>query len=87
MCGLCGEFRWDGTAADTEAVGRMRNPLSPRGPNGTGLWAHGPAAGDHGILGTIERAFKTVLNPLTREDDSEADVEARRAANDAEERG
>jgi hypothetical protein len=44
------------------------------------------AAGEHGILGTIERAFKSVLSPLTRSTDSEADIESRRSANDAEER-
>ena len=54
MCGLCGEFRWDGTAADTAAVGRMRDPLAPRGPNGTGLWAHGPAALGHRRLAIID---------------------------------
>jgi asparagine synthase (glutamine-hydrolysing) len=54
VCGLCGEFRWDGTAADTEAVGRMRDPLAPRGPNGTGLWAHGPAALGHRRLAIID---------------------------------
>jgi hypothetical protein len=49
--------------------------------------AQGDAAEeDRGILGTIERAFKTVLSPLTRDDDSEADLESRRSANDAEER-
>jgi hypothetical protein len=49
--------------------------------------AQGDAAkGNHGILGTIEQAFRTVLSPLAREDVSEADIESRRAANDAEER-
>jgi asparagine synthase (glutamine-hydrolysing) len=54
MCGLCGEFRWDGTAADTAAVGRMRDPLAPRGPNGEGLWAQGPAALGHRRLAIID---------------------------------
>ncbi len=54
MCGLCGEFRWDGTAADTAAVGRMRAPLAPRGPNGAGLWAQGPAALGHCRLSIID---------------------------------
>jgi asparagine synthase (glutamine-hydrolysing) len=54
VCGLCGEFRWDGKAADTAAVGRMRDPLAPRGPNGTGLWAHGPAALGHRRLAIID---------------------------------
>jgi hypothetical protein len=44
------------------------------------------AAGEPGILGTIERAFKSVLSPLSRSADSEADVESRRRAKDTEER-
>ena len=53
MCGLCGEFRWDGKAADTAAVARMTEPLAPRGPNGTGSARRGldrarpPPADDH----------------------------------------
>jgi asparagine synthase (glutamine-hydrolysing) len=54
MCGLCGEFRWDGTAADTAAVGRMRDPMAARGPNGEGLWAQGPAALAHRRLAIID---------------------------------
>ncbi len=54
MCGLCGEFRWDGTAADTAAVARMTEPLAPRGPNGTGLWASGAAALGHRRLSIID---------------------------------
>ena len=43
--------------------------------------ARGDAAeADRGVLGTIERAFKTVISPFTREDDSEADLESRRSA-------
>ena len=41
---------------------------------------------DHGFFGTIQRAFDAVLSPLTREQDSTADVEARRRASDEEER-
>ncbi len=54
MCGLCGEFRWDGRAADPQAVARMREPLAPRGPNGSGLWAQGPAALGHRRLAIID---------------------------------
>ncbi len=54
MCGLCGEFRWDGSAADTAAVSRMREPLAPRGPNGSGLWANGPLALGHRRLSIID---------------------------------
>jgi asparagine synthase (glutamine-hydrolysing) len=54
VCGLCGEFRWDGQAADVAAVGRMCDPLAPRGPNGSGLWAQGPAALGHRRLAIID---------------------------------
>jgi asparagine synthase (glutamine-hydrolysing) len=54
VCGLCGEFRWDGTAADTALVGRMRDRLAPRGPNGSGMWAQGPAALGHRRLAIID---------------------------------
>ncbi len=54
MCGLGGEFRWDGSAADTAAVGRMSEPMAPRGPNGCGLWAQGPAALGHRRLAIID---------------------------------
>jgi asparagine synthase (glutamine-hydrolysing) len=32
----------------------MRDPLAPRGPNGTGMWAHGPAALGHRRLSIID---------------------------------
>jgi asparagine synthase (glutamine-hydrolysing) len=54
VCGLCGEFRWDGEAADPAAVSRMCAPLAPRGPNGTGLWASGRVALGHRRLAIID---------------------------------
>jgi asparagine synthase (glutamine-hydrolysing) len=54
VCGLCGEIRWDGRAADTAAVSRMCEPLAPRGPNGSGLWASGPVALGHRRLAIID---------------------------------
>ena len=41
MCGLAGELRFDGAAADVAAVERMTGCLAPRGPDGSGS---GPAA-------------------------------------------
>jgi asparagine synthase (glutamine-hydrolysing) len=54
VCGLCGEIRWDGEAADPAAISRMCAPLAPRGPNGSGLWASGPVALGHRRLAIID---------------------------------
>ncbi|MEA2585626.1 MAG: hypothetical protein QOF33_3711 [Thermomicrobiales bacterium] len=42
---------------------------------------------DNGILCTIGQAFDGILSPLRRGSDSAEEIEARRRANDAEERG
>jgi asparagine synthase (glutamine-hydrolysing) len=54
MCGLSGEFRFDGTAADPAAVQRMTDCLRPRGPHGGGLWQQGPVALGHRRLKIID---------------------------------
>jgi asparagine synthase (glutamine-hydrolysing) len=54
VCGLCGEIRFDGQAADTAAVSRMSTKCAPRGPNGNGLWASGPVALGHRRLAIID---------------------------------
>ncbi|GAB7047443.1 N-acetylglutaminylglutamine amidotransferase [Catenuloplanes indicus] len=54
MCGIGGEFRYDGTAPDPEAVRRMLPCLESRGPDGAGLWAEGPAALGHRRLAIID---------------------------------
>jgi asparagine synthase (glutamine-hydrolysing) len=54
MCGFGGEFRYDGQAADREAVERMGPVLAPRGPDGEGLWASGPVALTHRRLKIID---------------------------------
>ncbi|MFC9972091.1 N-acetylglutaminylglutamine amidotransferase [Spirillospora sp. NPDC127200] len=54
MCGLSGEVRLDGGAADAEAVGRMTAALEPRGPDGSGLWSAGPVALGHRRLKIID---------------------------------
>src|ERR1700710_2067946 len=47
MCGLAGEIRFDGRAADRDAVARMTACMRHRGPDGEGLWADGPVALGH----------------------------------------
>ncbi|MBT3150217.1 N-acetylglutaminylglutamine amidotransferase [Streptomyces sp. CHD11] len=54
MCGLSGEIRFDGGRPDMAAVERMTDRLAPRGPDGRGLWAQGPAALGHRRLKIID---------------------------------
>lgn len=54
MCGLSGELRLDGRAADTDAVARMTASMADRGPDGVGLWSAGPVALGHRRLKIID---------------------------------
>jgi asparagine synthase (glutamine-hydrolysing) len=54
MCGIGGEFRYDGTAPDPGAVRRMLPCLESRGPDGEGLWTEGPVALGHRRLSIID---------------------------------
>jgi len=54
VCGLSGEFRFDGNVADVEAVDRISAVLEPRGPDGHGLWHDGPVALAHRRLAIID---------------------------------
>ncbi|MGB9302110.1 MAG: N-acetylglutaminylglutamine amidotransferase [Mycobacterium sp.] len=54
MCGICGEIRSDGQAADVGAVTRMTGAMTSRGPDGQGVVAHGPVALGHRRLSIID---------------------------------
>ena len=54
MCGIAGEFRYDGRAAEVPAVLAMARCLSPRGPDGWGIVGHGPLALAHRRLKIID---------------------------------
>jgi len=54
MCGICGEIRWDGQAADVGAVARMTGAMTSRGPDGDGVMAHGRVALGHRRLSIID---------------------------------
>ncbi|MGZ4664652.1 MAG: N-acetylglutaminylglutamine amidotransferase [Frankiaceae bacterium] len=54
MCGIAGELRFDGRAADVAATARMTDRMADRGPNGSGVWASGPVAFGHRRLSIID---------------------------------
>ena len=54
MCGICGEIRFDGQAADVAAVARMTDAMTSRGPDADGVVAHGPVALGHRRLSIID---------------------------------
>jgi asparagine synthase (glutamine-hydrolysing) len=54
MCGLAGEIRFDSATADVAACNRMIGCLTPRGPDGSGIWARGPVALGHRRLSIID---------------------------------
>jgi len=54
MCGICGEITFDGTRADVAAVDRMTDVMTPRGPDGSGVWAQGRVAFGHRRLTIVD---------------------------------
>ena len=54
MCGFAGEIRFDGAAADRDAVERAAATLEPRGPDGHGVFAQGPICLAHRRLKIID---------------------------------
>ena len=54
MCGIAGEFRFDGGSAQVGAVLAMAQVLQPRGPDGWGVVGHGPLALAHQRLKIID---------------------------------
>jgi len=54
MCGIAGEYRWDGQPADVNAVVRMTETLRRRGPDDSGVWASGRVALGHRRLKIID---------------------------------
>ncbi|MCP3871162.1 MAG: N-acetylglutaminylglutamine amidotransferase [Gammaproteobacteria bacterium] len=54
MCGLCGELRLDGKAADLTAIQRMTARLERRGPDHGGSYSDGPLGFGHRRLAIID---------------------------------
>ncbi|HEY9051781.1 MAG TPA: N-acetylglutaminylglutamine amidotransferase [Gammaproteobacteria bacterium] len=54
MCGICGEFRFDGVAPDLSLTHRMMSKLERRGPDHAGSFSDGPVALGHRRLSIID---------------------------------
>ncbi|HEX6194884.1 MAG TPA: N-acetylglutaminylglutamine amidotransferase [Jiangellaceae bacterium] len=54
MCGLSGEYMFDGSPADLGAVSRMCDAMVSRGPDDFGAYAHGSVAFGHRRLSIID---------------------------------
>ncbi len=54
MCGLCGELRLDGRAADLGAIRMMKERLEKRGPDHDGCYSDGPLGLGHRRLAIID---------------------------------
>ncbi|VAW73912.1 Asparagine synthetase [glutamine-hydrolyzing] [hydrothermal vent metagenome] len=54
MCGICGEFRFDGKVPDTGVVTRMLSRLERRGPDHEGRYLKGPVSLGHRRLSVID---------------------------------
>ncbi|MCX7193681.1 MAG: N-acetylglutaminylglutamine amidotransferase [Proteobacteria bacterium] len=54
MCGICGEFRLDGTSPDMDALRRMNARLARRGPDHEGYYQDGALAFGHRRLAIID---------------------------------
>jgi asparagine synthase (glutamine-hydrolysing) len=54
VCGIVGERRFDGRAANVSALERGSARLAVRGPDGSGVWASGPVGLGHRRLSIID---------------------------------
>lgn len=63
MCGIAGEFRFDGRPAEVTTMLDMARVLAPRGPDGWGVVGHGPLALAHRRL-TIIDLSETGAQPM-----------------------
>lgn len=54
MCGICGEFRFDGTSADLNNIEVMSESMADRGPDTHGCYTQGPIGFGHRRLKIID---------------------------------
>jgi asparagine synthase (glutamine-hydrolysing) len=69
MCGICGIFRPDGAPVDADRVLRMRDAMTPRGPDGCGLISGPGYALGHRRLSIIDLSADG-QQPMANEDGS-----------------
>jgi asparagine synthase (glutamine-hydrolysing) len=68
MCGIAGEFRFDGNPPQQATMARMLAKLARRGPDGEGQYADGPVLLGHRRLAVIdlsERARQPMIDPVS----------------------
>jgi len=66
MCGICGEFRFDGQLPDLGRINKMMSRLERRGPDHGGSYSDGPVAFGHRRLAIIdlsEHANQPLIDP------------------------
>jgi asparagine synthase (glutamine-hydrolysing) len=66
MCGICGELRLDGQAAELNRIRSMLSELERRGPDHEGSYSDGPLAMGHRRLSIIdlsEHAHQPMIDP------------------------
>jgi asparagine synthase (glutamine-hydrolysing) len=54
MCGICGEFRFDGSSPDPATIKRMTAKIARRGPDHEAMISDGPLAFGHRRLAIID---------------------------------
>ncbi|MBF0456063.1 MAG: N-acetylglutaminylglutamine amidotransferase [Magnetococcales bacterium] len=64
MCGICGEIRFDGSAASVSDVQKIAEKLSPRGPDGAGVLARDRVCFAHRRLKIIDLSDNSA-QPMT----------------------
>ncbi|WP_022950507.1 N-acetylglutaminylglutamine amidotransferase [Leucothrix mucor] len=66
MCGICGEYRLDGSQPQLSSIQLMMDKLEKRGPDSSGSYSDGPLAFGHrrlSILDLSEKGNQPMLDP------------------------
>ena len=58
MCGICGEYRLDGSQPQLNSIHAMMDKLEKRGPDNSGSYADGPVAFGHRRLAILDLSEK-----------------------------
>ena len=54
MCGICGQFRFDGKKVSSKSLDMMMSKLARRGPDSSGKWIEGAIGFGHQRLSIID---------------------------------